>query len=88
MFLCEGLCPRRHRENMQTHHRKALSPTPPRVWVLMTRVEEHAPSAHSFPLRECVDGCVQGLICVGAGRSSAPEGVKCAPFKMEDSPPL
>ena len=34
---------------MQTPHRKALSSTPPRVWVLMTRRRGHAPSAHSIP---------------------------------------
>ena len=28
MFLCEGTYPRGHGENMQTPHRKALSPTP------------------------------------------------------------
>merc|ERR1712142_106737 len=39
----EGNYPRRHGENMETPHRKALSPTP-RVWALMTQREEHAPS--------------------------------------------
>ena len=47
--FCEGTYPRRHGENMQTPHRKALSPTPPRVWALMTRRRGHAPSAHSVP---------------------------------------
>jgi len=47
--FCEGTYPRRHGENIQTPHREALSPTPPRVWALMTRRREHAPSAHSVP---------------------------------------
>ena len=47
--FCEGTYPRGHGENMQTPHRKALSPTPPRVWALMTRRREHAASAHSVP---------------------------------------
>ena len=49
MFFCEGTYPRGHGENMQTPHRKALLPSPPRVWALMTRRREHAPSTHSVP---------------------------------------
>ena len=47
--FCEGILPWGHGENMQTPHRKALSPTPPRVWTLMTRRRGHAPSTHSVP---------------------------------------
>ena len=44
--FCEGTYPRRHVENMQTPHKKALSPTQPRVWALMTLRREHDPSGN------------------------------------------
>lgn len=42
-------CSREHRENMQTPHRRALSPTPPRVWVPMIWRSRHTLSTHSVP---------------------------------------
>ena len=47
--FCVGTYPRGHGENMQTPHRKDLSPTPPRVWALMTQRRRHAAGTHSVP---------------------------------------
>ena len=41
-----------HRESMQTAHRNALSPTPPKVWAPMTWRSGHITQCPQRPLRE------------------------------------